>query len=153
MFWIKDGLVAGRPGPDLVPWVPSELADAGFRSVLSVYDKPPDESELAAVGIRSVWHPLPLDVPPTQRTADRCCAALPLVREHLQHEVESGRAVLVHCLGGCDRTGLTLAFFLMKENALTPQEAISDVRRSRPEALSMDGWEELAVHVLSELTD
>ncbi|MCP4205199.1 MAG: hypothetical protein GY769_25085, partial [bacterium] len=51
------------------------------------------------------------------------------------HHIGSGRRVLVHCVAGCDRTGMILAYHLAKSGGLGVAEAIDRVRQSRPPAL------------------
>jgi protein-tyrosine phosphatase len=65
--------------------------------------------------------------------------------------LESRRNVLVHCSSGKDRTGLFLSYFLCATEGLSPGDAIREVRRVRPIALSADGWETFAHRVLAEL--
>jgi protein-tyrosine phosphatase len=61
------------------------------------------------------------------------------------------RGVLVHCRSGKDRTGLFLSYYLCVIEGLTPSEAVREVRRVRPIALSAEGWESFSYRVLAEL--
>jgi protein-tyrosine phosphatase len=65
--------------------------------------------------------------------------------------IDRERSVLVHCSSGKDRTGLFLSYYLCVTEGLGPGDAIREVRRVRPIALSADGWESFAYKVLGEL--
>ena len=62
-----------------------------------------------------------------------------------------GRAVLVHCSAGNDRTGLFLSYFLVRQAGMAADDAIQRVRAVRPTALSADGWETFARQLLRGL--
>jgi protein-tyrosine phosphatase len=67
----------------------------------------------------------------------------------VQENIEAGRSVMIHCSSGKDRTGLLMSYFLMRTRGLTVDEAILEVRRVRPIALSAIGWDEFGREVLS----
>ncbi len=74
------------------------------------------------------------------------------VRSHLRFvRSPNGRPVLVHCTSGKDRTGLFLSYYVCTTEGLSPSDAIREVRRVRPIALTADGWEQFAQRVLAEL--
>ena len=50
----------------------------------------------------------------------------------VEHELALPRAVFVHCLAGCGRTGTMMACYLVYRDRLDPMEAIWHVRRVRP---------------------
>jgi protein-tyrosine phosphatase len=59
--------------------------------------------------------------------------------------------VLVHCRSGKDRTGLFLSYYLCVTEGLRPSEAIAELRRVRPIALTAEGWETFSYEVLGAL--
>jgi protein-tyrosine phosphatase len=107
--------------------------------------------ELAAVGIDYCCEPLSDAAPPGPGDLEVCVDALPRALSFALRSIDNHRKVLVHCTSGKDRTGLFLAYFLCATEALSPGDAIREVRRARPIALSADGWEQFAYQVLGEL--
>jgi len=67
------------------------------------------------------------------------------------NSIDRRRGVLVHCRSGKDRTGLFLTYYLCVTEGLTPSDAIGELRRVRPIALSAEGWESFSYQVLAEL--
>ena len=65
--------------------------------------------------------------------------------------IESGRVPLVHCSAGKDRTGLVLCDYLCRAEGLAPLDAIRELRRVRPIALSAPGYEDFSIEVLTAL--
>jgi hypothetical protein len=150
VFWLLAGRLGGRPGPDREPWNPGALREGGIDAILSVNDGAACDPEvLAASGIAYARVSLPPNAPPQPGDDEICLDALPRAYAFVQAQIVEGRAVLVHCSSGKDRTGLFLCYFLMRHADLSAAEAIEAVRRVRPIALSAVGWEELALQVLA----
>ena len=153
VFWLRSGAIGGRCGPNRDAWNPLELAAGGIGAVLSLNDGElvrPDE--LAAAGIDYCCVPLSDAAPPTDGDIEVCVNALPHALSFAVRSIAQRRRVLVHCSSGKDRTGMFLAYYLCATEGLTPDDAIREVRRVRPIALSAEGWELLAQRVLGELT-
>jgi len=55
----------------------------------------------------------------------KCC-------EFIQHALDHGGAVLVHCVMGISRSAAVVAAYLMKSKKLNPQEAIQSIKQHRP---------------------
>jgi protein-tyrosine phosphatase len=152
VFWLRSGAVAGRTGPNTDPWDPIGLSEGGIGTVLSVNSgESVDSQELAAADIDHGCYPFSAVAPPVPGDVEICVAALPMAMDFAQSSIGRGRPVLVHCQAGKDRTGLFMSYFLCQTEGLSPVEAITEVRRVRPIALSAIGWEELALEVLDEL--
>jgi len=66
----------------------------------------------------------------------------------ISEQIAQGRCVLVHCLGGLGRTGTVLACYLVKDQGLMPEDAIREVRKSRPG--SIESSQEASVLSYSE---
>lgn len=149
LFWLIEGKLAGRAGPDRLPWKLEALRGAGVGAVLSVNDgllcHPAD---FRALGIAYACVPLSPNAPPQPGDDEACLRALPLAHAFVREQALEGRATMVHCSSGKDRTGLFLAYYLVREEALAPEAAVERVRRVRPIALSAVGWEEFALDVL-----
>lgn len=153
VFWLKHGIVAGRSGPDLNPWNAGELHSSGFGAILSVNDGAACHAEdFNALGMAYRCIPLSDNAPPREGDLDHCLEALPRAYDYVRAALAGQRPVLVHCTAGKDRTGLFMCYFLIRESDVTVQEAISQVRRVRPIALSAEGWDDFAVRVLETIT-
>lgn len=154
MFWLRQGVIGGRTGPNRDAWIPQELADGGIGAVLSVNDgelvRP---VELSQVGIDHRCVPLSDAAPPRPGDLDVCVDALPRALAFVERSIDARRGVLVHCSSGKDRTALLLSYYLCRREHLGPGEAIREVRRVRPIALSADGWEGFALQVLAKLEE
>lgn len=152
LFWVVEGKLAGRPGPDLAPWDLAALRAAGIGAVLSVNDGAMCRAEeFAAEGLTYACVPLSDAAPPRPGDREVCVRALPEAYTFVRRQMAEGKAVLVHCTAGKDRTGLFLAYYLVRAWGLAADEAIAQVRRVRPIALSAEGWEEFAREILRSL--
>lgn len=152
LFWVIPGYLAGRPGPDDEPWHLASLRQAGIRAVLSVNDgRLCDPQEFAAVEMAYACYPLSDWVPPQPGDAEHCLAALPRGYDFVQMQLTQQHPVLIHCSGGNDRTGLFLSYFLVRAAGLSARQAIQQVQKVRPTALSADGWTGFAQQLLARL--
>lgn len=152
VFWLREGVIAGRTGPDRDPWHPVELAASGIGAVLSVNGAVQVHAgDLAGAGIVHQCVPLSDAIPPRAGDFEICLEALPRAMEFAQGIIKTGRSVLVHCTSGKDRTGMFLSYYLCITEHLSVPGAISEVRRVRPIALSAEGWEEFTGRVLQTL--
>jgi protein-tyrosine phosphatase len=152
VFWLREGVIAGRSGPNRDAWTPKELAASGIGAVLSVNDGElvhPDE--LSVVGVNYNCIPLSDAAPPRPGDLQICVDALPRALRFVVSSIESGRSVLVHCSAGKDRTGMFLSYYLCVTEGLAPARAIEQIRHVRPIALSAEGWETFTLDVLREL--
>ncbi len=149
IFWLSDGHVAGRPGPNLIPWNLNKLQAAGIGAILSVNDgELVHPSDLSALDINYLRAPLAENAPPRKGDVEICLASLPAGYEFVLNNREIGRKTLVHCRQGRDRTGLFLAYYTMKESGVSPEAAIELVRQCRSDILAADGWVDFAIEVL-----
>jgi protein-tyrosine phosphatase len=151
VFWLIDDQLAGRPGPTKEPWSVQDLRRAGFDAILNLSEHPPEQHELDQAGLSSFWIPLPTTVPPDLEAERTCLELLPRAHELLKQQIALNRRVLVHCVAGCDRTGMVLAYHLVRSRGLGVREAIRRVREARPPTLSAAGWEDMAVRVMTQL--
>jgi hypothetical protein len=150
VFWLLPGELAGRPGPDREPWDLRALRDAGIGAVLSVNDGQLCHPEdFRALGLAYACVPLAPNAPPEPGDDEVCLRALPVAAAFVRAQRAEGRATLVHCSAGKDRTGLYLAWHLVHERGMAPEAAIDEVLRVRPIALTAPGWLDLARDLLS----
>ena len=55
----------------------------------------------------------------------------------LQRDIGNFGGVLIHCLGGLGRTG-TVAAMLLQDLGMTPDMAVTEIRKQRPGAIEND---------------
>ena len=149
LFWLLEGRLAGRYRPDKAPWDLAALRAAGVGAILSVNDGlacHPDD--FGAHGIAYARVPLSANAPPEPGDDWHCARALPIADAFVTEQLAAGRVTVVHCTSGKDRTGLYLAYHLVRHHGASPRAAIARVRAVRPIAFSAPGWDELAAFVL-----
>jgi protein-tyrosine phosphatase len=152
IFWLRPNLLAGRSGPNLDPWIPQQLAAAGIGAVVSVNDGlSVYADELRRADIEHACFPLSDNAPPRVGDFEHCLETLPRIYAHLQDVIASGRIPLVHCTSGKDRTGMSLCHYLCQAEGYRPRDAIRELRKVRPIALSATGYEDFALEVLNAL--
>ena len=143
VFWLLEGLLAGRPGPAQVPWNPEELRAGGLLSVVSLNTEP-DPAELEAAGLRHYSLPMTPILPLSEALQAMLLQRLEAVLATTHAEVSAGQPTLLHCHAGKDRTGLALTAYLVRYHGLEVEEAIAQVRDARPTAMSAPGYEATA---------
>ena len=150
VFWLVPNRLAGRCGPNERPWSLAQLRDSGIGAILSVNDGElchPDA--FAREDLAYACIPLSNNAPPFAGDLEHCLKALPaafaFALDHLLRDIP----VLVHCAAGKDRTGLFLAYYLLRSEGLTVPQAMARVREVRPIAFTADGWHDFAIRVLS----
>jgi protein-tyrosine phosphatase len=148
IFWLIDDQLGGRTGPDVDPWDLPSLRAGGVGAILSFTPHEIDPAQIEAAGIAHTCILLTGNAPPLEGDAAICRDLLPKALDFVQQQIDQGRAVIVHCTSGKDRTGLFLSYYLTTRQGLSPRQAIDKVRRVRPIALSAEGWEPFALDVL-----
>ena len=150
IFWVVPEKLAGRPGPDRVPWDVAALRAGGIGAVLSLNDGALcHPADFQVHDISYACMPMSDNAPPRPGDDVICLEVLPRAYEFVTEQMNRQRGVLVHCSSGKDRTGLFLSYFLMRHDHLSVSEAIRAVRTVRPIAISAMGWEAFASRVLS----
>src|SRR5215831_17915736 len=152
VFWLIRDRLAGRPGPNRAPWDLGALRSAGFEAVLSLNDgEGCDPEALSTLGFDYLCVPLPPNEPPEFGDEENCHINLSSAYDFVEKSLQRRHRVLVHCSAGKDRTGLFMAFFLMRQYGLDLDQAIAQVRIVQPRALTAAGCEALARRVLARL--
>ena len=141
VYWIEPGLLAGRSGPDEVPWNLQELWDAGFRTIVSL--APIDGTPIRAAEFNHYKKALNGGLAFFPVLRRRLAQQMMPVVDFIAGELEAGRPVLVHCRQGRDRTGAVLAAYLIKYKGLTPEEAFAHLREANAEAMASLGFARL----------
>lgn len=152
VFWLRPNLIAGRSGPNRDPWRPAELVAAGIGAILSMNDAAAVyRDDLSRAGLDSAHFPLPDNAPPREGDFEQCLITLPAALAYLLSAIDQGKTPLIHCSSGKDRTGLIMCHYLCQCEGYQPRDAIDEVRRVRPIALSATGYEDFSFEVLSAL--
>ncbi|MCG9698333.1 dual specificity protein phosphatase family protein [Shewanella sp. Isolate11] len=153
LFWLVEGQVAGRCGPNKENWDIAELKQGGIGAVLSVNGGDMCEPEVFAQhGMRYACIPFSNNVPPVETDLAVCVEQLPKALDFIRQCEAEDIPVLIHCRSGKDRTGLLMAYYLMS-NGAAPLHAVSQVRAIRDIAFSADGWDQFTFDVLYALQD
>jgi|ETNmetMinimDraft_25_1059894.scaffolds.fasta_scaffold107220_1 hypothetical protein len=153
LFWIIKGQLAGRVGPNTEPWDLAALRAGGIGAIISVNNgEHCVREDIEAHDIAYACIPFSSNAPALPGDDDISMAAARQAYEFATAQIADGRGVLVHCSAGKDRTGLLLSYFVMQHAGLSPRDAIDRVRETRPIALSAEGWDEFAEHVLTRLS-
>jgi protein-tyrosine phosphatase len=152
VFWIIPGILCGRAGPDMETWSLDEIRDSGIKAVLNVSEHEPNQSNFESANIDLEWIPFPASYPATEETEQVCLELLPKAYQFLRSNINERKCVLVHCSWGRDRSGLLLAYHLAISKNLGPREAIAELRKIRPKAITALGWEDMAERVIGKLT-
>lgn len=63
-----------------------------------------------------------------------------LVSSIIQNHIMSGEKVLVHCIGGMERSPLAITWYLHKNAGVSLTDAFDFVKKKRPQALSRIQW-------------
>lgn len=140
MYWLIDGLLAGRPGPVERPWDLAALRAGGVEALVSLNSEP-DTAEIAAAGLRHYSLPQLPSLPLVGPLKKLLLRGVERALDAIHAEVSAGHAVVVHCHAGKDRTGLVLAAYLIRYEGLAAGEAIARVRAVKPNAMSALGYE------------
>ncbi len=142
VYWVIDGLLAGRPGPVLEPWDPAELYKAGFRTVISLAAEE-DTEDLAPYGLlhhRASFPPVVLFSTGMRKAFIH--QTLPVWRL-IDEQMTLGRPTLLHCHAGQDRTGAILAGYLIVYEGQTPTQALRRLRKVKRYAMTAEGYKEV----------
>ncbi|MCL1094940.1 dual specificity protein phosphatase family protein [Shewanella kaireitica] len=153
LFWLVEGQIAGRSGPNKDAWDLSELKGEGIDAILSVNNGESCEDEdFSSVGIEYKCIPFSRNAPPEAGDLEYCVEQVPKALAYIRQCEAQNKTVLVHCRSGKDRTGLIMAYYLM-DNGAAPLHAVSQIRAIRDIAFSADGWDQFAFDVLYALQE
>jgi hypothetical protein len=142
VYWVIEGLLAGRPGPFLRPWNPRALYAGGIRAVVSLAQEEP----VPDLTPHSIIH-YQAKFPPVVLFSRGMCKAfiyqsLP-VWAFIHEQVTAGNPTLVHCHAGNDRTGSILAGYLITYQGVSPEEALLTLRTAHPTAMTAQGYSDV----------
>lgn len=130
--WVipKRLIATHMPGPTGL----RELRSQGIDTVISLTIGSPDERVIKASGLKHHHFPLADMSAPDMGFIERFVGIL-------QHELDQGRKVAVHCGAGLGRTGTLLACYFVNEG-FSADEAIKCVRRARPGSVESHAQEQ-----------
>jgi atypical dual specificity phosphatase len=122
--WIVEGSLAASGLPSSAAQV-RWLKKHGVTSILTLTEGPLPKELLDGTGLASLHIKMLDHSPPSQESLSRAV-------RHIKSEVDKGNAVVVHCLAGQGRTGSVIAAYMVEYLGKDVDEAISQLRKSRP---------------------
>lgn len=150
IYWLRQGTIAGRCGPDTKPWSLVEIGNYGFSAILSVNDgEAVHEPLIKELDMDYAKIPMSPNIPARKGDKELCLKNLPHAMKFINRNLESG-PVLVHCRSGKDRTGMVLAAYLITFEGYQAKPAMDEIIDINPIAFSADGWLDFGLDVLSE---
>ncbi|QBF84943.1 protein phosphatase [Shewanella maritima] len=151
VFWLEEGQLAGRSGPNKHPWDLQQLKQEGFAAIASLNDGAAcDSQQLKTLDIAHQIFNLPDNIPPKPEDLAVCVELLPKVIAFIDEQRQQGKTVLLHCRSGINRTELVMAYYLMR-NGAAPVHAVSQTRVASGLAFDADGWDQFVYDVLYAL--
>lgn len=118
-----------------------ELKAHGITAVVTLTEGPLPSAQLNEAGLATLHIPVPDMTAPTPTQIEECIA-------FTNEQIDSGGAVVMHCLGGSGRTGTMLACYLVNHGT-DPNSAIRQVRAVRPSAIETR-WQEEAIFLYAD---
>ncbi|WP_245627080.1 protein-tyrosine phosphatase family protein [Gynuella sunshinyii] len=150
MFWLRDGKLAGRCGPNKHPWQVETFKAQNFSAILSVNDgEGVHETLIRHCRLNYAHIPMSDNAPPRPGDKQYCLSQLPLAISFITDNLGDG-PVLIHCRSGKDRTALVMAATLMTMEQISARTAMNHIIKVRPIAFTADGWADFAQDVLTE---
>jgi protein-tyrosine phosphatase len=101
-----------------------KLAQAGVTGIINMRDEYSYEEQVGATNMNYLELPTVDNTPPKQEDLQRGV-------EFIQHEVERGGSVYIHCWEGLGRGPAMVAAYFIRTGC-TPEEAWSKIRKARP---------------------
>lgn len=147
VFWLIEGKIAGRSGPNLDAWDLNEFKANDIHAVLSVnFAEAVDQDAMQGAGIVHANIPMSPNAPVQAGDKETCLSNLPKAMAFIEAQSQQG-PVLIHCRSGKDRTGLVMGAYLIQFEGKSAREAMLQVLEVRPIAFSAEGWMDFALDV------
>ena len=149
IFWLREGKIAGRSGPNTDIWDLDEIRAGGISAILSVNSgEAVHETLLDKLGIGYANIPMSSNAPARDGDREFCLQNIPRAMDFIRENLANG-PVLIHCRAGKDRTGMVMAAYLIEFEGYDAKAAMDKVIEARPIAFTATGWKEFGLEVLS----
>jgi len=138
--WVVSGSLIGSAAPERAPggeqaWLSAMQEAAGGASLAVLNLKVKSYPDLEAAVASYAHIPVQDFTPPSPEQADEAVM-------FISDNIGAGRLVVVHCHGGCGRTGTILAAYLKRESGLSGADAIASLRKLNSCFVETDGQEQ-----------
>ena len=148
IFWLREGKIAGRSGPNTDVWDLEEIKAGGISAILSVNSgEAVHETLLTSLGIAYANIPMSSNAPARDGDREICLENIPRAMDFIRENLQYG-PVLIHCRAGKDRTGMVMAAYLIEFEGHDAKTAMDTVIEARPIAFTAAGWKEFGLEVL-----
>jgi atypical dual specificity phosphatase len=127
--WVIEGRLAGTPHPGIIhqPDYDLELLSlAGVTTLVTLTENDLPRQFLESYGFDNLHCPIVDRKAPT-------LAQTELLLDRMRELLRQGKVLAVHCWAGAGRTGVVLASYLIREQALAAREALAQLRTLNPE--------------------
>jgi hypothetical protein len=139
VVWLEAGSLAASPAPEKAPggiaaWL-SGLSEAGKGPLAILNLRGTEDPDFGGSAAATKQIPIADFQVPTVGQVEE---AMAFITGH----IAAGRTVVVHCQGGCGRTGTILALYLRQQRGISGPEAIAELRSLKPCFVETKGQEE-----------
>ena len=136
--WIEEGRLAATPAPGFSAPIETDLAllkAAGITMLITLTEQDLSQDLLASHGLRNVYFPIAEQNAPATDAAN-------LLIAHMNELLNQGEVLAVHSHASLGRTGTILAAYMVKEQGLSAQAALSQIRRFNQQFVQTDEQED-----------
>lgn len=141
IYWVLPNKLAGRPGPNKIPWDHQELHREGIGAIVSLAGRI-DTAGLRSAKIENLPVHRPMILLESELARADFLSVMPLVLDFVDRQWSKEKRVLVHCHHGHDRTGAVLACVLVAREGMSAEAAVAHVREANPLAMTAFGYEQ-----------
>jgi ABC-type sulfate/molybdate transport systems ATPase subunit/protein-tyrosine phosphatase len=136
--WIETGRLAATPMPGLAAPIDQDLVmlkQAGVTMLITLNEQDFPDDLLARHGLRNLHFPIADQQAPSTDETD-------VLLTQMRRMLDEGEVLAVHCLAGLGRTGTILAAYMVREQGLSAQAALNQIRHFNRQFVQTDAQED-----------
>ncbi|HYP64380.1 MAG TPA: dual specificity protein phosphatase family protein, partial [Acidocella sp.] len=136
--WIETGRLAATPMPGLAAPIEQDLdmlKDAGVTMLITLTEQDFPQNLLVRHGLRNLHFPIADQKAPSTGDTD-------MLVTQMRDLLGQGEILAVHCLAGLGRTGTILAAYMVREQGLSAQAALNQIRHFNRQFVQTDDQED-----------